>query len=191
MTFSGTLVCRVLLVGTLIAASLSAAADDTIFDIQELTVQCRVVTANFANFDGDRQKDLMIVSLEGIPPKESRTIWVYLQQAGGGFPALPSHSIDLPPWSSVYDVADLRDSRGDELVLLRPDRITILSIASAEATQWDLPVRGPSTVGAATDERGFDRFKLVFDNFGNEPWILVPQIGMVSACRPLVSKWHK
>jgi len=181
MTFSGTLVGRVLLVGTLVAVSTSAAADDAIFDIQELTAQGRVVTANFADFDGDRDKDLMIVSLEGIPPEESRTIWVYLQEAGGGFPASPSHSIELPPWSSVYDVADLRDTPGDELVLLRPDRVTILSIASAEVTQWDLPVRGPSTVGASADERGFDRFKLVFDDFGNEPWILVPQIGMVSA----------
>lgn len=158
-----------------------AFADDAIFDIQEVAVQGRVVTARFADFDGDQRSDLMVVSLAGIPPEESRTIWVYLQQDDGTFPATPSHSVPVPRWSSVYDVADLKDTPGAELVLLRPDGVTILSIANAGAAQWNLPVSGPSTVGAADDERGFDHFRLVYDQFGEQPWILVPQIGVISA----------
>jgi len=65
--------------------------------------------------------------------------------------------------------------------LLRPDGVTIISLASAEAKQWDLPASGPSTVGASHDERGFDPFRLVYSDFGEEPWILVPQIGVISA----------
>jgi len=158
-----------------------ASADDTIFDIQEVTGKGRVVAAHFADFDGDNRSDLMVVSLEGIPPEESRTIWVYLQQDDGAFPSTPSHSVAVPQWSTVYDVADLRDTPGLELVLLRPDGVTILSIASASASQWDLPVSGPSTVGATDDERGFDPFHLVYRDFGEKPWILVPQIGVISA----------
>ncbi len=158
-----------------------AMADDAIFDIQEVASQGRVVTANFADFDGDRQTDLMVVTLEGIPPGETRTIRVYLRQDDGTFPPAPSHNITLPMWSTVYDVADLKDTPGDELVLLRPDGVTIFSIANESARQWDLPVSGPSTVGAADDERGFDSFHLVYDEFGEKPWILVPQIGVVSA----------
>jgi len=158
-----------------------AAADDDIFEIQEISSHERVVTAKFADFNGDRRVDLMLVSLDGIPPTESRTIWVYLRDDAGNFPAEPSHSLSLPPWSTVYDVADLKDTPGEELVLLRPDGVTIFSIADATGTQWDLPVAGPSTVGAADDERGFDPFRLVYTEFGDEPWILVPQIGVMSA----------
>jgi hypothetical protein len=171
----------IILAGLLAIVGRSTAADDAIFDIQELTSQGRVVTAHFADFDGDQRSDLMVVSLEGIPPEESRTIWVYLQQDDGTFPSTPSHSVALPAWSSVYDVADLKDTPGAELILLRPDGVTIFSIASASARQWDLPVGGPSTVGAADDERGFDYFRLVYRDFGKEPWILIPQIGVISA----------
>jgi len=158
-----------------------ALADEDIFDIQEISSQGRVVTAKLADFNGDHRVDLMLVSLDGIPPRETRTIWVYLREDDDKFPAEPSHSLPLPPWSSVYDVADLKDTPGEELVLLRPDGVTIFSIANAKGKQWDLPVTGPSTVGAADDERGFDPFRLVYSDFGDEPWILVPQIGVISA----------
>jgi len=171
----------VILAGALAAIAQPADADDAIFELQDLTTQGRVVTAHFADFDGDRRVDLMVVTLEGIPPEETRTIWVYLQQKEGTFADEPSHSITLPAWSSVYDVADLKDAPGDELLLLRPDGVTIVSIANGDATQWDLPVSGSSTVGASADERGFDRLQMVFAEFGETPWILVPQIGMISA----------
>jgi hypothetical protein len=167
--------------GLLTGVGHPAAADDDIFDIQEIDSPGRVVTAKFADFDGDQRVDLMLVSLAGIPPKESRTIWVYLGQDDGVFGAAPSHSLPLPPSSTVYDVADLKDTPGEELVLLRPDGVTIYSIANATGRLWNLPVTGPSTVGAADDERGFDAFRLVYTEFGNEPWILVPQIGVMSA----------
>lgn len=169
-----------ILTGLLTSIGRPAAADDLVFDIQEIARQGRTVAAELADFDGDNRKDLMVVSLEGIPPEESRTIWVYLQQTDGTFPTEPSHSISLPSWSAVYDVADLRDAPGDELVLLRPDGITILSLATASGKQWDLPVDGPSTIGASDDERGFDPFHMVYREFGAEPWILVPQIGAVT-----------
>ena len=169
-----------LLTGLLTGTGRPATADDVLFDVLEVASQGRSVAAEFADFDGDQRKDLMVVSLEGIPPEESRTIRVYLQQTNGSLPAAPSHSISLPRWSAVYDVADLKDAPGDELILLRPDGVTILSLANAAGTQWDLPINGPSTVGASDDERGFEPFHLVYYEFGTEPWILVPQIGAVS-----------
>jgi len=162
----------------------SATADDLVFDIQEIASRGRTVAAEFADFNGDRRKDLMVVYLEGIPPGESRTIGIFLQEKDGSFPDVPSYTVALPRWSAVYDVADLRDTPGDELLLLRPDGVTILSLAESSGTQWDLPVDGPSTVAAAEDERGFDPFHLVYEEFGLEPWILVPQIGMVTALSP-------
>jgi len=164
-----------------VALTQVAHADDELFEIQELATKGRVVTARFADFDGDQRKDLMLVSFQGVPPEESRTIWVHLRAADGSLPATPSHSLKLPRGSTVFDIADLKDSPGSELVLLQSDGVTIFSIANESGQQWHLPVEGATTVGAGDDERGFDSFRLVYQEFEKEPWILVPQIGMVTA----------
>lgn len=156
-------------------------ADDEIFEITEVVSHGRVVTAHFADFNGDRRADLMVATLEGIPPAETREISVYYQQADNTFPNTANHRIPIPRWSAVYDVADLNDTPGEELLLLRPDGVTILSLADDAATSWDLPIDGPSTVAASDDERGFDRYRMVYRDFDEEPWILVPQIGALSA----------
>ena len=165
----------------IVALSGVAKADEAIFEVDEITSRGRVAAAQFADFDGDQRKDLMVVTLEGRPPAESRNINVYIQNTDRSFPETANHSIPIPRWSAVYDVADLKDTPGDELILLRPDGVTILSLGDDTAVQWDLPVDGPSTVGAADDERGFEPFPMVSTQFGEEPWILVPQVGAVSA----------
>ena len=157
-----------------------AIADDDIFEIQEFANKGRSVAAEIADFDGDDRKDLMVVSIEGLPPSETRSIRVYLQQADGTLPAVENYSIPLPRWSTFYDVADLKDTPGDEMVLLRPDGVTILSLADASGKQWDLPTSGPSTLGVSDDERGLDRIRLVNFQIAAEPVILVPQIGVLS-----------
>jgi hypothetical protein len=168
-----------MMVTTLFAAR-KVSADDKIFEVAELTSVGRVVTAQFADFNGNGSKDLMLVTLEGIPPNETRTIHVYRQIQAGTFAATPAISIAVPSWSAVYDIADIRDTPGEELVLLRPDRVTVLSLAKADGDRWDWLIDGPTTLGATDDERGFERFRLVYDEFGDEPLILVPQIGALS-----------
>jgi hypothetical protein len=157
----------------------TALADDEVFEISEISSEGRVVSARFADFDGDGRKDLMIACLNGIPPEEQRSIRVHLQNPEGSYSAFPSHVVTIPKWSAVYDIADLKETPGEELVLLRPDAITILSIADTEVVEWNIPVEGPSTVAASDDERGFDSFKLVH-HIAPKPLILVPQIGLVS-----------
>ncbi len=156
-----------------------ALGDDEVFEISEISNEGRVVSAGFADFDGDGRKDLMIASLSGMPPEETRTIRVHLQNPDGSYSTLPSHAIPIPKGSAVYDIADLKGAPGEELVLLRPDAITILSIADTEVVEWNIPIEGPSTVAASDDERGFDSFKLVYD-IAPTPLLLVPQIGVVS-----------
>jgi hypothetical protein len=62
--------------------------------------------------------------------------------------------------------------------------VTVLSLAGPDAGRWDLPVAGPTTMGVSEDERGFEPYPLVYHDFGDEPWILVPQIGQLSAIAP-------
>lgn len=169
-----------LLAATLAALSTHVAADDQIFAIHHISTHGRNVATALADFDGDQLTDLMVVRIDGIPPEETRVIQVYLQQTDGSLPKSPSHALRLPRWSAFYDIADLKDTPGDELLLLRPEGVTILSLANASAGQWDLPVQGPSTIGVSSDERGLDRIRLAYRELGPEVLILVPQIGVLS-----------
>jgi hypothetical protein len=155
-------------------------ADDEVFEVSGLSAPGRVVTAQFADFNGNGSKDLMLVTLEGIPPEETRTIHVHRQIQSGVFAETPSVSFAVPAWSAVYDIADVMETPGEELILLRPDRVTVLSLADDNGHSQDWPVEGPTTLSAADDERGFERFRLVYDDFADEPWILVPQLGALS-----------
>ncbi len=163
-----------------LAGSGFALADDALFEVREFASSGRSVSAELGDFDGDGQTDLFIVRLTGIPPEEERIVSVYLQR-DGRLPETPSHSVALPRWSAVYEVADVVDAPGEELVLLRPDGVTLLSLAGPDALRRDLRVPGPSTVSVSEDERGFEPFPLVYRDFGPTPWILVPQLGQVTA----------
>lgn len=176
-----TLTPCVLLAALLAIPANHANADDEIFELSELPTSGRVVAARFADFDGDGRKDLLLATLAGIPPSETRSLHIYAQGADGHFPDTPTRNFPIPQWSAVFDVADLRDNPGMELVLLRPHGVTILSLAESELAAWDLPVDGPSTIAASDDERGFEALTMVHRNLTDEPLILVPQIGLVTA----------
>jgi hypothetical protein len=70
------------------------------------------------------------------------------------------------------------------MVLLRPDGVSLLSLADATGALLELPVAGGGTIATSEDERGFEAFKLVYYDFGPEPWILVPQRGRLVALSP-------
>ncbi len=157
-----------------------ALAEDAMFAVQEITTQGRVVGADVADFNGDQQQDLMVISFSGVPPHEGRVISIYLSQIDGTLPPEPTHRLAVPHGSSVYDIADLRETPGDELLLLRPDGVTLLSVATPAAESWNIAAVGANTTGAAADERGLDRFKLVYTEFGDQPLIVIPQLGLIS-----------
>ena len=178
MTLSHYRATLVLLLSGLITSNV-AQSDDDVFEITEIATSGRIVSAGFADFDGDGRNDLAIASLNGMPPEEIRSIAVHLQNPDGTYSTDASHVVAIPEASAVYDIADLMDTPGEELVLLRPDAITVLSIADTDGDEWNIPIEGPSTVAAFDDERGFDAYELVYDS-ASSPLILVPQIGLVS-----------
>lgn len=168
-----------LLVSTRPAAAVD---EDAIFDITTLGSQGRTVAAELADLNGDGRTDLFVVLLLGVGTEEQRLIQVYLGRDEGGLPTTPSYNVAVPRWSAVYDLGDVKPAvPGQELILLRPDGVTVLSLGDASAPRWDLKVPGPSSPAVAEDERGFDRFKILYSEFAPEPWLLVPQIGQLTA----------
>ncbi len=174
---------RCFLVLSLVGAisSRPVTADDKVFDIVTIPNTGRSVAARLADFDGDGRTDLMVVYLQGIPPLEERGIRVYLHREDGTLPRTPDHIIMLPPNSGVYDMADLKAEPGVELVLLRPDGISLLSLGRSDGPRWDFTTPHGTTIATANDERGFEPVKLVFDEFGAKPWLLLPQFGELVA----------
>lgn len=160
------------------------AAAEAIFDVISFPNSGRSIAARIADFNGDGRADLMVVAVEGMPPNEERQVRVFLQGEDGSLPSVPSHSVALPEWSALYDLADLVAWPGVEMVLLRPDGVSLLSLADATGALLELPVAGGGTIATSEDERGFEAFKLVYYDFGPEPWILVPQRGRLVALSP-------
>jgi hypothetical protein len=166
----------------LLGAWVDPSAAEDFFELRTFENRGRSVAAELIDVNGDGRTDLFVVALVGVPPNEKRTIRVYLQAADGQLPSTPSHVLPLPKWSAVYDVADVRpEVPGVEMLLLRPSEITILSLATAEGQRWDLEVPGPTGAGLAADERGLERYRIVSDEFGDEPWLLAPQLGQLTA----------
>lgn len=173
----------ILLVAASLCASVPADARAAeLFEISRFASEGRAVAAEMAELNGDGRVDFFVVVLVGIPPSETREIRVFIQSDDGSFPAEPDHAIAVPRWSAVYDMADLiEESPGEEIVLLRPEGVTLMSLADDKGRSWTLTTSGPTTAGLAADERGFEPFTLVYDDFGPEPWILVPRIGELTA----------
>ena len=182
---SATCALRGVLAGAAIGAALAvrAAAEDP-FAIRSFTLPGRVVQADLVDFDGDERGDLLCVHVEGMPPDERRTLDVFYQRPDHSFAAEPDWSVRLPSGSAAYDLANLDANAGAELILLRRDRLTILSLAG-RAPAWRDLVTGPgSTIALADDERGIDRLQLARPELGDGPRLLVPGLGTAAVLSP-------
>ena len=170
-----------------IATTPSLARADTIedpFTLVELKSAGRTVAAEIADFDGDGRTDLLQIVFVGIPPDDKRLVRLWHQSENGGLEPKAQPEVALPVGSAAYDVGHvLPDQPGEQLVLLRPQGLTILSFANPGLPQRDIRVDG-GTMAAAEDERGLDRFKLVFNDFGSEPWLFAPMLAQSAFYSP-------
>ncbi len=154
-----------------------AGADDDLFAIQRIPVEGRAIQADLVDLDGDGIGDLLWVGVVGLPPDERRRLSVHFGAEGGVLPETPSWSAALPAGAAAYDLADTDDQAGVELLLLRRDRVTLLSLHGREPTWREILVPGEPTIAVVHDERGLDRFRLVRSGLGEQRRILVPGLG--------------
>jgi FG-GAP-like repeat len=169
---------RGVVAGAAIGAALAVrAAGEDPFAIQSFTLPGRVVQADLVDLDGDGRGDLLCMHVEGIPPEERRTVDVFYQRPDSTFAAAPDWSTPLPRGSAAYDLADVDARAGGELILLRRDRLTLLSLAGREPSLRDLAVGPEPTIALVDDERGVDRLQIARAEFANGPRLLVPGLG--------------
>jgi hypothetical protein len=154
-----------------------ADADDDLFAIQRIPVEGRAIQADLVDLDGDGIGDLLWVGVIGLPPDEQRRLFAHFGADGGVLPETPSWSGALPAGAAAYDLADTDDQAGVELLLLRRDRVTLLSLHGREPAWREILVPGEPTIAVVHDERGLDRFRLVRSGLGERRRILVPGLG--------------
>jgi hypothetical protein len=159
------------------AALASGAAAEDPFAIQTFALAGRVVQSDLVDLDGDARGDVLTMRAEGMPPEERREIGVFYQRADRTFPAAPDWSAPVPAGSGAYDLAELDGRGGAELILLRRDRLTLLSLAGREAAFRDLPVGPEPTIALVDDERGVDRLQIARAEIAGELRLLVPGLG--------------
>ncbi len=161
-----------------------AAPPDDLFALQQIeTSEGRTVAAEIADFDGDGRTDLLQIVFSGVPPDEQRRIRIWKQGEDGLLSAKPVYDIAVPEDSAAYDIGDVTELPGRELVLLRPKGVTILSFANPGLPRRDLEVAG-STLVPSEDERGLDRLHMIYTEFGPEPRLLVPMLAQTAFLAP-------
>lgn len=163
-------------------AAAGAAAEEP-FEVVELPGPGRVVTAGIADLDGDGLADVFALSLYGLPPHTRRELRVHFQRPDGSFPSAPDWSGSAMTGAGAYDVADLPDGPGEEILVLLRDRVRVLSFTGRTLTQRDLVIPGDPTMAVAPDERGLDRYRLWRRELGDSR-LLVPGLGELIVLTP-------
>lgn len=166
------------------AAAVRSAAGEPPFQTLDLPLAGRTVEAGFADLDGDGRQDIYAITLEGVPPHARRLLHVYFQRAAAALPRQPDWSGAVLAGAAAFDVADLPDGPGEELLLLRRDRLSVLSFAGRTLARRDLPIPGEPTLATEEDERGLDRLRLAQAGLAPELSLLVPGLGSARLLTP-------
>lgn len=172
------------LAGTWLAVALapSAAADEDLFGVQVIESKGRTVMAELSDLDGDGRQDLLQAVTFGLPPEERRVLRVYLQSAAGEIAPEPDLVMPVPEQSAAYDLASVDERPGEDLLLLRPRGIGIVSFERGAEGGLEARVRYARipedlTIGVSNDERGLDWLPIATNAFGPEPWLVAPGLG--------------
>jgi hypothetical protein len=173
--------CRTAIVIAFILACVrDTDADEPPFEVTVLSESGRTAAAELVELNGDGRTDLLQIVIDGLPPKEQRSIRVYHQEADGRIPPLPTFEIPLPSDCGGYDLGNVRDTPGVELILARPADLTILSLNDQHTQRWTIPLPPPGSVWAGRDDRGLERVSLLGTQCGGQTTFLVPQFGQLA-----------
>lgn len=171
--------CRLLLwISALpLATSARAAESSAPFQLLTLPGPGRTALAEIADLDGDGRGDVVTVSFTKLPPNQQRKLRVHFQREDGSLREAPDWAAPLPDDAATYDF--VRAASGAvEMLFMRRDRVTLLSLAGRVPAWRDVPLPG-TTLAVAPDERGIDRLHMARDGLATAPVLVVPGFGEV------------
>ena len=163
------------------AAAAPAEESDAPFELISLPAPGRTAFAEIADLDGDGRGDLVSASFTKLPPNQLRKLRVHFQREDGGFREAPDWVAPLPDGAAAYDFLET-PSGVREMLFMRRDRVTVLSLAGRAPVWRDVPLPG-TTLAAAPDERGIDRLLMARAGLGDAPLLVVPGFGEVFVTR--------
>lgn len=164
--------------------AVGAGAEEAPFDLIEIPAPGRTASAGFADLDGDGLRDVFSIGLSGTPPAVRRVLRIHYQTPEGRFSGIPDWSGEVLAGAGAFDVADLPDGAGEEILLLVREGVLVLSFAGRVPTRREIPLPQPPTIAFAPDERGLDRLVIARDGFHDSPLLLVPALGDLTVMRP-------
>lgn len=169
-------------IASLFLASAAPAQESSApFQLVTLPGPGRTAFAEIADLDGDGRGDLVTASFTKLPPNQQRKLRVHFQREDGSFREAPDWVAPLPDGSAAYDFLATPDG-GREMLFLRRDRVTRLSLAGRAPAWSDVALPG-TTLAVAPDERGIDRLRMARDGLAAAPLLVVPGFGEVFVTR--------
>jgi len=168
-----------LLVIALLAFATPGLAEESGAPFQLLSVPGpgRTALAEIVDLDGDGRGDLVTASFTKLPPNQQRKLRVHFQRPDGTLVEAPDWAAPLPEGAAAYDF--VRTASGtEEMLFMRRDRVTALSLAGRVPVWRDIPLAG-TTLAVAPDERGIDRLRMARDGLAAGPLLVVPGFGEI------------
>ena len=160
-----------------------ARADEP-FEWLEIPSSGRTVAVDTADLDGDGRPDLLEFAYLGVPPDEQRLLRIRYRQSDGALPEIPDRVLPIPPETAAYDLADLPGEPGEQLLLLRPWGLSVLSFGNRQLGQRELRLPEAPSLGAVRDERGLDRLQMAHRDLMPGLVLLIPRFGETVITRP-------
>ena len=131
------------------------------FDVTKLGVDGNVLSVVPADVDGDGKRDLVVVYQSGPEAEPPRSFGIFWNK-GGAFSAKPDVTIKIDAKACAYDVADVDDAAGAELVTIGRDGAWATHFAG-HAHQAPTALFTEPTVFYKPDGKALPRVRIVHD----------------------------
>lgn len=157
------------------------------FDVAKLNVFGEVEAVTPADFDGDGLLDLLVVHRRGTIRAQKRTMAIFWNNRGG-FSAKPDVTFPVPEDACAYDVADVDEHKGAELLWVSHDGVSATLFRDRDRRSTAVLTHDP-TLFLHADRDGLMRLPIAQAVSGQGVELLVPVTDVLAVYRRSASGW--